>query len=104
MSATTTNKSSRRRPDFPSPQWWIRDSEGNIVVAQAPNAAILVWLATVLLGWTGLVDGATATTVRDAGRGALAVWALDELLRGASPVRRLMGAVVLVYVLVRLFG
>jgi len=104
MSATTTNEPTRRRPDFPSPQWWIRDREGRVVVAQPPNAAILVWLTTVVVGWSGLVDGDTASSVRDAGRGALAVWGLDELLRGASPVRRLMGALVLAYAVARLFG
>ena len=104
MSATTTTEPDRRRPDFPAPQWWIRDRDGNVVVAQPPNAAILVWLGSLLLGRTGLVDGSTATTVRDIGRGALLVWALEELVRGASPVRRVLGAVVLVAVLVGIFG
>jgi hypothetical protein len=38
------------------------------------------------------------------GRGALVVWSLDELLRGANPFRRLMGAAVLTVQAVRLFG
>jgi hypothetical protein len=32
------------------------------------------------------------------------VWGLDELLRGSSPARRVLGAVVLTFMLVRLFG
>jgi hypothetical protein len=104
MSTTTSPQPAGDRAPFPSPQWWIRDREGRVVVAQPPNAAILVWLATVVLGRTGLVEGATASTVRDVGRGALLVWALDELLRGASPVRRIMGGVVLAAVVLRLLG
>jgi hypothetical protein len=38
------------------------------------------------------------------GQGALVAWSLDELVRGSSPARRLLGAVVLVFMLVRLFG
>ena len=38
------------------------------------------------------------------GKGALVVWALDELVRGASPVRRILGAVVLAAELYWLFA
>jgi hypothetical protein len=70
-------------------------------VGQLPNPALCVWLTAVVLGWFDLsarhavaIDG-----VRD---GALVVWALDELVRGASPFRRLLGAVVLTAQLVAL--
>ena len=43
-------------------------------------------------------------TLTGVGHGALVVWALDELVRGASPVRRLLGAVVLIAQLVSLFA
>ena len=36
-----------------------------------------------------------ATAVDGIGRGALLVWALDEVVRGASPFRRTLGAVIL---------
>jgi hypothetical protein len=36
-----------------------------------------------------------ATAVEGVRRGALLVWALDEVVRGASPFRRLLGAAVL---------
>ena len=61
-------------------------------MAQPPNAALAVWLLTTAASWASLGDKAVLTRV---GQGALAVWALDEIIRGASPVRRLMGAVVL---------
>ncbi len=73
-----------------------------MVVAQPPNAAIGVWLASVVAGWTGLFDH--AATLQAVGRGALVVWGVDELLRGASPVRRTLAAVVLVWQALALFG
>ena len=45
-----------------------------------------------------------AATLAGVGQGALIVWALDELVRGASPFRRLLGAVVLAGQIVRLFA
>jgi hypothetical protein len=47
-----------------------------------------------VLGWFEL-STTHATAVEGVRRGALIVWALDELVRGASPFRRLLGAVVL---------
>jgi hypothetical protein len=87
-----------------STRWWVSDRDGRIVLAQWPNPALAVWLATVVVGWTGLLAIERATTVRHVGRGALLVWALDELARGSSPARRLLGVVVLVAQLVRLFA
>ena len=87
---------------FPAPRWWVSDRDGRVVVAQPPNAAIGVWLATVLARWTGMFDD--AATLQAVGRGALVVWGVDELLRGASPVRRILGAVVLVWQVLALFG
>jgi hypothetical protein len=77
-----------------SGSWWFRSSDGRLAVGQPPNPALCVWLAAVVLGWFDLParHAAVVDGVRD---GALLVWALDELVRGASPFRRLLGAVVL---------
>jgi len=91
-------------PHFPSLQWWIRDRDGHVALVQAPNAAIVVWMAAVVIGWSGLLDDRREVVLAHVGRGALVVWGLDELARGASPVRRLLGAVVLVAMVVRLFA
>lgn len=91
----------RTRP-FGSLQWWIRDRDDRVVIVQPPNAAIIVWLAAALVGWTGALSHRHSATVAAAGRGALVVWGLDELVRGASPVRRLLGSVVLVGALAHL--
>ena len=89
---------------FPSLQWWISDRRGRVVFAQWPNATIVVWLIANAVSWAGLVDGDRQAVLTRVGQGALAAWALDEIARGASPVRRLMGAVVLPVMVWRILG
>lgn len=83
--------------------WLFRDREtGRIVVAQVPNPALWTYLAFAVV--LRLADPAgTARTVLVVGRtAAIALWALDELVRGVNPWRRLLGAVVLTGTLVGL--
>jgi hypothetical protein len=84
--------------------WWVRDRNGGLALAQWPNPALAVWLAAVVVGWTGILGAARSATLAGIGRGALVVWALDELVRGASPFRKLLGAVVLIGQIVRLLA
>ena len=87
-----------------SSRWWITDREGHVALVHAPNPALGVWLVSVVVGWTSLLHGHRATALSWLGTGALVVWALDEVVRGTSPARRILGAVVLAVQLVRLFG
>lgn len=82
--------------------WWLRDrTTGRITIAQAPNAAIIVFLLATAARWLEL---APATTMRGIGTGALLVWGLDELVRGVNPLRRLLGVLVLGWQLVGLIS
>ncbi|HEX6877974.1 MAG TPA: hypothetical protein VF165_20100 [Nocardioidaceae bacterium] len=100
--------SDEEQPDPParggpgSLRWWMTDRHGDVVLGQFPNPALAVWLVATVLRWTGVLDDESADTARDIGTGALLVWALDEIVRGATPFRRLLGAVVLVPVVVGL--
>jgi hypothetical protein len=82
--------------------WWVRDSHGRLTLALWPNPAIGVWLVARVLAWTDLTSLPHAT-IASIGTGALLVWALDEVLRGTSPFRGVLGAVVLAVQLVGLF-
>ena len=84
-----------------SAAWWFRDSDGRLTLWQFPNPALCVWLVAVVLGRFDL-SAAHTTAVDGVRHGALLVWALDEVVRGASPFRRLLGAVVLAFQLVTL--
>lgn len=72
--------------------WWFRDrASGRVVIAQFPNAAVSVWLvATVLHSILGTLHH--ADVLRWLASGALVAWGVDELLRGANPFRRSLGA------------
>jgi hypothetical protein len=94
MSVTAPERTARPRPL--SPRWWVTDRDGHVVVAQWPNAALWVWLLALVARLTGVLGDANQDLLSGVGRGALIVWGLDEVWRGASPVRRLLGAVVLV--------
>ena len=76
--------------------WWFRDrSTGRIVVAQAPNLPLAVFLVATAFRLAVRPVGAVRTTVAVVGTGALLWWAADEVVRGVNPFRRLLGAVVL---------
>jgi hypothetical protein len=80
---------------------FFRDGSGRLVLVQVPNPAIGVWLAATVLRRSAY-DSRDAE-LRWIGSGALIVWGLDELVRGASPFRRSLGAVVLAWQLWSLF-
>jgi len=105
MAPPSSNDESSRSPTRVfSLDWWVRDPNGELTLAQWPNPALAVWLVAVVVAWTGVLGAARTATLADVGRGALVVWALDELLRGVSPVRRLLGAVVLTAQLIGLLA
>lgn len=84
--------------------WWLRDrSTGRVTLLQPPNPALGVWALAAVASWFSLFPD-RAEEIRWIGAGALIAWATDELLRGVTPARRLLGLVVLgwqLYVLVR---
>jgi hypothetical protein len=82
----------------------VTDRRGDVVVGQWPNPALAVWLAARAATWAGVGDAELGRTLDGVARGALIVWGLDELVRGASPFRRLLGAVVLGWQLAGLLG
>ena len=95
---TSSTASRRVTARLLSGSWWFRSSDGRLAVWQFPNPALFVWMVALALGWLDL-SPTHATAVDGVRRGALLVWALDEVVRGASPFRRLLGTVVLVGVL-----
>ena len=94
MAVSAPHRTSRPRPL--SVRWWVTDRDGHVVVAQWPNAALWVWFLALVARLTGVLGDDSHDLLAGVGRGALIVWSLDEVWRGASPVRRLIGAVVLV--------
>ena len=73
----------------------LRDADGRLVLFQWPNPAISVFFIALALRWSPW--DARDSELLWLGRGALIVWAADELIRGDALLRRLLGAVVLTW-------
>jgi hypothetical protein len=79
---------------------FVRDPRsGRVVLAQWPNAPLIAWGALTV--GAALVS-AHAQELHWAAVGALVAWSADELVRGASPARRVLGLVVLAATVYRL--
>ena len=101
MATSEQTRPHRVRPPFPSLGWWVRDRQGAVALVQVPNPPLCLWLVCDGLSRVGGLASSSAEAVSQLGAGALVAWALDEVLRGASPARRLLGALVLPLVLWR---
>ena len=81
---------------------FVRDPRsGRVVLAQWPNAPLIAWGALTV---GAALAPAHAQHLRWAAMGALVAWSGDELVRGASPFRRVLGLVVLAGTVYRLIS
>jgi hypothetical protein len=85
--------------------WFFRNRHtGRITVAQFPNVALGLFLATMAVDRLVGPAGTAASTMRLLGTAALVWWALDEVVRGVNPWRRLLGGGVLAAQVLRSAG
>jgi len=68
----------------------LRDSKGDIVIAQAPNLPVLVGVAAACLQYA-LPDGQLQMSADLIAFGALFTWAWQELFDGVNYFRRALG-------------
>jgi hypothetical protein len=84
--------------------WMFRSrTTGRQTVVQLPNVPLGVFILAALARRVFDPQGTVRTVLTVIGTGALLVWAADEIIRGESPFRRGLGAVVAIATLVRLF-
>lgn len=77
-------------------RWFFRDPKtGRVVIAQRPNLPLVIFLVTVVVRVVLHPQGDAGRVVRTVGVVSIVWWSVDEILRGASPFRRVLGAVVL---------
>ncbi len=85
-----------------SKDWWFRDrSTGEIVIAQFPNPPLWIFLAAVVVRAFAGDDTTLDTAAGWTGTAALTWWAVDEIVRGVNPWRRVLGLGGLTFVAVR---
>ena len=83
--------------------WLFRNRQtGRITIAQLPNAPLIVFLVAAVLRWVLHPSGTAGTIVSVVATLALVVWAVDEIIRGVNPWRRLLGGGVLAVTVVGL--
>jgi hypothetical protein len=83
--------------------WMFRSRvDGRLVIGQLPNVALIVFLVAAVLRWLIRPDGTAGVVLDVVASGALLWWAVDEVLRGVNPFRRMLGAGVLTVVVVGL--
>jgi hypothetical protein len=76
--------------------WLFRSPDtGKLVIAQTPNLPLGLFLVATVVRRLADPDGAAATAAAVVAGVALVWWAVDEVLRGDSRFRRLLGVVVL---------
>ena len=81
--------------------WLLRSRhDATLVVGQSPNARALIWSALWLPARLA-PEGVPRRVLHAASAVVLAAWAVDELLRGVSRFRRLLGARTLVWLAAR---
>lgn len=79
-----------------------RDSNGKVVLWQAPNVWLLIWLVSDV---ANLIIGRSKveSVIHWVGSATLIIWALLEVFQGADYFRRALGAVVLLITIVSIF-
>ena len=76
--------------------WLFRNRHtGQITVAQFPNLPLWLFLAATAVQLVFDPSGGLRTAVRAAAVIGLVWWAVDEVLRGVNPWRRILGGAVL---------
>ncbi len=71
--------------------WLFRNRDtGRITIAQFPNVALWIFLVVVVMRWF-VGHGSLHVALDVVALAALAWWAIDELLRGVNPWRRILG-------------
>ena len=78
--------------------WFFVDRRsGAVVIAQWPNLLLSIAIVAGICTLT-LPPGSTAgAAIKIVAKGALILWALDEIIRGVNPWRRSLGTGVLAY-------
>lgn len=81
-------------------------TSGKIVLFQKPNALLWLFLLAAAFRY-GLTFFDASNQLQRISRfvmfGFLGLWAVDELLRGVNPFRRLLGAGILIFIAVSLW-
>ena len=84
--------------------WLFRNRHtGRITIVQLPNVPLGLFLVASGLRWLFDPSGGLRTALEVLATAGLLWWAVDEVVRGVNPWRRILGGAVLAGQVVRLF-
>lgn len=76
----------------------FKDQQGKIVITQTPNLPLIVWFGALVVAKLQIQP--QVTLLADVlSFGALFTWAWMEIFSGVNVFRRMLGAVVLIFIL-----
>lgn len=78
--------------------WFVRDAHGKIVIGQLPNWLIYGWLVSAILEKV-ITNGSVYNLLHFLSAALLFTWAYLEVTKGDSRLRRLLGVVVIIALL-----
>jgi hypothetical protein len=77
-------------------RFFRNSTTGEWAIVQFPNLPLAIFLVATLVRMAVHPHGGAGTALSVVGGVSLAWWSVDEIARGDSPFRRVLGAVVLV--------
>ena len=81
-------------------KFW-KDKDGNVVVWQTPNMWLIAWVVLTLASL--FINGTVSYVLWYASLAALAIWAIREIWKGVNYLRKGLGAVILLLIILALF-
>jgi len=95
MPSTTRTHSAKLTPRSAF-DWFFRSREtGHLAIIQVPNAPLAIFIAATLARVVLHPSGTVGVVVSVVAAVSLLWWSIDEIVRGESPFRRVLGALVL---------
>lgn len=82
---------------------FFKDNHGRLVIWQTPNLPLSVWAICTALGAV-IQKGWFHNGVSSLGQAAIIVWAYLELRSGQSPFRRMLGGIILAFIIYGFFA
>jgi hypothetical protein len=99
LNSVSGQRNGQRSAAYSALDWLLCDrTTGRWTVMQRPNLPLVLFV--VLRIGALVIGGRVGNVLQWVGTAALAWWAVDEITRGVNPFRRILGAVVLGFILV----
>ncbi|HEX5797724.1 MAG TPA: hypothetical protein VFX79_00055 [Candidatus Saccharimonadales bacterium] len=77
---------------------FFKNSNGRVVIVQWPNAFVLIWAGLSML--SKVANDEISANIALLATISLLIWAYLEIKNGESPFRRVLGAIVLIFIVI----